>query len=233
MEYLKNKEEVKQIFDARINDNLTRGEHRCSIGGREFIVLPNVFSPAVFPNTQWFYEQFLTLFTPVDSFLEIGAGVGHVLVEVCLSNKCKKVMGSDINEHAVECARQNLAKYGQSAEMFVSDVLDGIPSEATFDLIYWNCPFHFSEEASEEMDHIERSVRDPQYVHIEKLLMTAKARLNPGGRVMLSFSYQLGNFARLQQLLEKYGWNYRVAAERPADPTNSKPALEIFELSPL
>lgn len=146
MKVIGNKEQDKKIFDARIMDNLNRGEHYCNINGKEFIVLPNVFSPAIFPNTQWFCEQFLNVLTPVDSFLEIGAGVGHVLVEACISQKCKSVMGSDINEHAVECAKLNLQKYGQKAEVFVSDVLDQIPVGKTFDLIYWNCPFHFAED---------------------------------------------------------------------------------------
>lgn len=82
----------------------------------------------------------------IESFLEIGAGAGNVLIEVALTNKCKRLMGTDINEVAIDNFKLNLKKFGVEAEAIVSDVLDQVPTERKFDLIYWNYPFHFSEE---------------------------------------------------------------------------------------
>lgn len=81
----------------------------------------------------------------------------------------------------------------------ISDVLEDIAAEKKFDLIYWNYPFHFSfEKDYDAMDEIEISLRDPKYVHLEKLLKTAKGKLLEGGKIIISFSYKLGNLQRLR-----------------------------------
>lgn len=68
-----------------------------------------------------------------------------------------------------------------------------------FDAIFWNYPFHFhSDRPFEEMNSIERSVRDPDYVHLEKYLKDAKNFLTEKGRVFFGFSKSFGKEDKLR-----------------------------------
>ncbi len=111
----------------------------------------------------------------VDYFLEIGTGAGNVLVEALLQKKCKRGFGSDISVPAIENAKLNLQKFNVEAGLAVSDVLDGIGKDNKFDLIYWNYPYHFNfHKTYEKMTLLEIGLRDPDYLHLEKLLATAR-----------------------------------------------------------
>lgn len=109
-------------------------------------------------------------------------------------------MGSDISEVAIENAKINLNKYEAQAEVYVSNVLDQIPADKKFDLIYWNYPFHYSEDKDyDSMNLIEKTCRDPNYKHLEKLLSEAKKRFNNGkGRIIITFAFNFGNFEKLK-----------------------------------
>lgn len=120
------------------------------------------------------------------------------------------------------------------ADVVVSDVLDGIDKARKFDLIYWNYPFHYHfDKAYENMDPIELSLRDPEYRHLEKLLATAKPFLTTSGAVIISFSMQLGNKTRLNELVNKYGWSYTIFVEREADETKKQHHLCLLKLIPV
>lgn len=54
-----NKEELKEILDKRINTNAESKEHTFNFNGREYLIEPGVFSPAYFPNTQWYTQTIL------------------------------------------------------------------------------------------------------------------------------------------------------------------------------
>jgi hypothetical protein len=43
------------------------------------------------------------------------------------------------------------------------------------------------------MNNIEKSIRDPGYLHLEKLLQTARDYLTQNGKILLGFSQTLGN----------------------------------------
>lgn len=82
------------------------------------------------------------------------------------------------------------------------------------------------------MDLIEKSLRDPKYEHLEKLLKTAKSRLLGSGRIIISFSYQLGNLQKLKDLVDFYGWNIKTAVERQGETNLLHPPLCLVELTP-
>ncbi len=64
------------------------------------------------------------------------------------------------------------------------------------------------------MDLIELSLRDPDYIHLDKLLATAKGYLSPCGLMIISFSLQMGNTKKMEELINKYGWSYSLLVER-------------------
>jgi methylase of polypeptide subunit release factors len=130
----------------------------------------------------------------VDNFLEVGTAAGYVLAEVILNNKCKMAMGLDISEEAINNAKANMEKFGLKADIIVSDVLLAVNKEIKFDLIYWNYPFnHCFAKPSSGLNVIEQAARDPDYVHLDQLLATAKEYLKPNGYVIISFSLVIGN----------------------------------------
>src|SRR3989338_3764874 len=79
--------------------------YRVTVSGKEFIVLPNVFSPKYFHDTELFAENF-----PVQSgeeMLEIGPGTGVISI-VAIYKGAKKVLAIDINPDAVKNTQTNI-----------------------------------------------------------------------------------------------------------------------------
>jgi hypothetical protein len=73
-------EEIRIRTDNRIKQSLEMGNHTCVINSREYLVYPDVFSPAIFLSTQWFTNTLIAHIDSVQSFLEIGVGAGTTLV---------------------------------------------------------------------------------------------------------------------------------------------------------
>ena len=71
------------------------------VNGREYTVHPNVFSPALFPATEWFANVVTANVEQGSKFIEIGAGCGAILIEVMLNRKCSFAVGSDVLPVAV------------------------------------------------------------------------------------------------------------------------------------
>jgi hypothetical protein len=65
------------------------------------------------------------------------------------------------------------------------------------------------------------------------LLKTAKAALLLNGRIIISFSYKLGNLERLREIVELYGWKENVLAIRTEDLAQNMPELCLLELTPI
>ena len=100
-------EELQKILDQRINSNSDSKEHTFNFNGREYLIEPDVFSPAFFPNTQWYTQTILEIMPKVHSFLEVGTGAGNVLIEALLQGKCDVGVGSDISVPGIANAKKN------------------------------------------------------------------------------------------------------------------------------
>ena len=101
--------------------------------------------------------------------------------------------------------------------MFESNVLDQIPEDYKFDTIFWNYPFHTSDKTNDEkLTELDISLRDPGYVHLDKVMRDAKARLEPHGKLLLGFSETTGNSAEMWARAEKWGWDIKIAERKEA-----------------
>jgi methylase of polypeptide subunit release factors len=217
----------------RIHSNEDSQEHAFEFNGHTYTVSPRVFSPAFFPNTVYFTQALLTHMPTVHSFLEVGTGMGHVLIEALLQKKAATGMGTDISPAAVENARLNGERHKVSAEWRVSDVLEQVGKEQKFDLIYWNYPFYeTSEKELSEMTEIEKTVIDSGYPHLDKFLATAKKHLTSSGFLITSYSLTLANCQQYTALIDKHGWDYKLIAERPANPSQQLPHLCLLKITP-
>ena len=103
---------------------------------------------------------------PGERVLDLGCGWGLVGIAVA-----KRVQGivltmTDVNSRAVTCAKENALRNNIPAEIKVSDGFAAL-GDATFDLILFNPPFSAG-----------KKIWQP-------IVVEAKERLSPGGRIMI------------------------------------------------
>lgn len=125
--------------------------------GHLFRIFPNVFSPFLAPSG---YLSLTLASWPIfknKRILDVGCGAGVFTVLSALSGAIR-VVGIDINPHAVENARTNVNSLGCSAvvEIRLGDLFDSVHGEEQFDIIFADLPFTSGDPA----DYLERAFFD-------------------------------------------------------------------------
>lgn len=219
-------DETKELASTT-RTNAESGE--VTICDRSYIVLPKVFDPRVFFSTNWFASSIAKLVQGESSFCEVGCGTGAVTITTLLENPELQAVAVDINPHAVQNTKENSEKYGlvQRLEVFESDVFNAIPSETTFDSIFWAMPFGYLEEG-ESVDVVDTNTFDPGYRAIKKFFETADQYLKPDGRLLVGFSHEIGNDELLEDLTQKN--NFSLALLLSEEGTEKSPVtMQIYE----
>ena len=116
---------------------------------------------------------------PLPSVFEIGTGCGVILLEIALKLGLKDIGGSDITEEAVINARKNFEKFGFEGELWASDVFDTIKDTKKYDVIFWHYPFYNTQKKYEEMDALERNLKDSNLRGISKAFADLRRYLKP------------------------------------------------------
>ena len=173
----------------------------------EFQTHPEVYEPA--EDTFLFAENLKIKET--DYVLEIGVGTG--IISIIASKTAAKVVGVDINPHAVECTRKN-AEHNKSFNIDVKegDLFDPVEDEK-FDLILFNTPYLPTDEDEKVDDQLEaawdggKEGRDT----IDRFLDGLYDHLKPHGRVQLVQS-SLSDIAKTLKRLEEIGFEAAVTA---------------------
>lgn len=74
--------------------------------------------------------------------LDFGVGAGALLIDLLLRRPEWHGMGIDISPDAIRLARENCTRHGVTAELFVSDLLDGVPRDhAPPDIVFGDPPW--------------------------------------------------------------------------------------------
>ncbi len=162
-------------------------------------VLPDVFSPKYVSDVKWFARE-VPKIVGTRSFLEIGTGTGVIALFVALHG-AKNIVATDINPIAVKNARQTFRLHGFQIPVCGGNVFAPIRHGEKFDVIFWNHPFHFSEE--KPMTMLDCGGYDYQYKSLKAFFAGAKQHLNAGGEVLLGTSKN----ARLD-LIKAFGREY-------------------------
>jgi len=225
--------ENKEYLDASLKAlDASRKEtrpYRISLFGREFIVLPNVFSPKYYDDDKFFGANLPGLVGPKE-MLEIGSGTGILSVLCALNGAC--VTAVDINKQAAENTKQNAKLHGVKIDVRESDLFSSIEADEKFELIFWNHPFGWI--SREPRDILEKAVIDRGYSELERFFKSAKKHLAENGKILLGTS-SLAALLEIKGLAEKYGFSFKllVKSEKEFFESDILIDLRIYELAPL
>ena len=180
--------------------------------GKDFTVLPGVFSPKYYAETEFYTRQVVDLLRPGEDYLDMGSGVGVTAVMAAL--KDVNVTAADINPAAVENTRQNAQHHGVTDKIKIleSDVYSALGSDDKFDTIYWNCPFGFRKEGT-QLTPLEEAVYDPGYRKNREFIMGAMQHLKPGGQLLMGVSSTLGDLEAVRRFAKEAGIEFTQIAE--------------------
>ncbi|CAF1152667.1 unnamed protein product [Rotaria sordida] len=214
-------------------------KHIIELGGHEFIVYPNVFSPAVFPLPDHLVKTWLDLIHIIkpESVLEIGSGAGYLAILAAL-NGANRVTATDITQDAIENIQANIEKYnlGDRMQAVYGSVFEPFDKNDRFDVIFWDIPFCHIDKPMEELSALERTVFNPGYILSEAYLKGAHQHLTDNGRVFVAFSKMLGHPEKLLELTNKYGWCLELVMNLEQVTSNiegiydNKADINIYEL---
>jgi len=127
--------------------------------------------------------------TPGERALEMGCGTG--LISCHLAAAGAVLTAADVNPRAVRCTRANLTRNGLPGEVVESDLFANVPG--SFDLIVFNPPY-LSVEEDGLLEKAWAGGKEGVDVLVP-FLTGARERLEPGGRIVLLLSSEMGQGA--------------------------------------
>lgn len=152
-----------------------------TVAGAPFVVLPEVFNPALFSTSEFLVTYLGPETVPSGLVLDMGTGSG--VGAVVAARWARRVIAVDINPAAVRCVQINalLNHVDAKVEARLGDLFDPVRDEV-FDLILFNPPY-FPGRPRDMYDHAWRS-EDV----IPRFLADLPTRLAPGGVALVVVS---------------------------------------------
>lgn len=204
---------------------LEKTEYTATVCNKEFIVLPGVFSPKYFIDTEFFAENIK--FIPGEQFLEIGSGTGVISVFAAL--KGSDVVATDISHQAVLNTTKNAELHQVSDKI---DVLGGSLFESVrnmkFNTIFWNIPFN-NIDIAEPITTELLSIADPGDFFKIRFIQESVNFLKPNGKILIGTSSNYGDFETLTETLEETGYEWKIAAQKVFSFNGDSMNLELIE----
>jgi len=141
---------------------------------------------------------------PGDRVLEVGTGSGLIAAEL---GRVTGVIATDINPHAVICAKK------KGVEVVQSDLFCGIRS--TFDLILFNPPYLPTQPEERIDDWLEYALNGGENgrVVIERFAEHVGCVLAPGGRILLLIS-SLTGLPEVRNLFFRSGFKSEILVKK-------------------
>ncbi len=177
-------------------------------GGRDVLVLPNVFNPVLFKSGAFLAETLdERLVPPGSSVLDMGTGTGIGAIAAC--GFAERVVAVDINPDAVRCTRINALLHGVENRVDVreGDLFEPLEPQETFDVILFNPPYFEGEPA----DAYDRSWRSPDLA--ERFAATTGGYLSGTGMALLVLSSD-GDCTGFLNAFRRHGYVITTIAER-------------------
>jgi tRNA1(Val) A37 N6-methylase TrmN6 len=133
------------------------------------------------------------------TILDVGTNNGALLLYASLKNKAKHYYGVDINEKALELAKESMIENGFDNYTFYHSEFQNLKMEQV-DYIVSNPPYFDGEHVSENMD--KRRARFAEFLPLEELVKHSKRLLKDRGSLFLVYpSFKL---PQVISCLDKY-----------------------------
>ena len=149
---------------------------------------------------------------PDSRVLEVGCGTG--IVSFALSGLAASVVACDINPHAVDVCKKNVARNKiKNVEVVESDLFSNISGR--FDLIVFNTPYlpqDSDETVSGEINHAWDGGADGRKV-IDKFLSGVSKHLSSSGKVIFLES-SLSDYEKSVRYLESIGFEVKIVSRK-------------------
>ncbi len=202
------------------------------IQGYSFEIFPGVFSPAISSDTLWFSQKLLPI-VKGKSLLEIGTGTGVI---ACLAKLggASRVVATDINPNAVKNAIHNVKKHGLDISVLQGDMYFSIGREEKFDVIFWNHPFNYTENKTDQQDDLAVSVFDLHYASLKKFFCDGKDFLNPGGLLLLGTG-SIARIKKIKKISANAGFTAKLVCKQVVDVSQfhkTKMDIRLYIFSP-
>ncbi|MFA5771446.1 MAG: HemK2/MTQ2 family protein methyltransferase [Thermoplasmata archaeon] len=151
---------------------------------------------------------------PNEEVLEIGTGTGIIGIRCALLGG--KVTTTDINPHAIACAKENVSLNNVKMKIIKSDLFKNV--RGTFNVIIFNPPYLPTAKGDHCGGWIDKALDGGKKGDkvIVKFLKNFDKHLKPGGRVYLIVS-SLNDPEKCFELIKKKKMSIRKIAEKKLD----------------
>ncbi|MFH5227894.1 50S ribosomal protein L11 methyltransferase [Antrihabitans spumae] len=219
---------TKSLERSKFSRERNSGDNEIVVGGDEWTLLEDVFSPADTRSTLAHID--LLDFTEGETFLEIGSGIGMIAVKAALGG-CRSVVATDINPAAVANTERNVRRFGVADRVTTvhSDLFDGLSPDLRFDTIYWHsnnvwAPPTLALQSVHELAYV-----DPGYAAHRRFLREARNFVSDRGRVLLALSSRAGR-RELEDLAAQEGAKFVDVRSKTVDEPEGAVSYDLIEV---
>jgi len=149
-----------------------------------------------------------------DVVLDMGTGCG--MMGILAAKKAEKVVATDLNPHAIDCAKMNakLSKVADKMDIRLGDLFQPVKQDERFSLILFNAPY-LPSNPDEEKTWIGRAWAGGPMGRqlIDRFISEAPQYLNKHGRILLVQS-SLSNVNETLQKLRETGLKAGILADK-------------------
>lgn len=179
------------------------GEYSIEVDGVPLLAHSQVFSPKYFRSSHILLSVFP--FRNGERLLEVGCGLGTISIIAALKHN-NHVVATDINPYAVKLCWKNAHTHNLEGRVDIrlGDVFSAITPSETFDTVFWDPPFVWTNDDYVHQSPIERAVFDPGYRQIERFIRQSHRYLNKNGRLLMNFGSN-GDIEKFTQLVRACG----------------------------
>lgn len=161
------------------------------------LVLARKFHPQVFADAEHGKAAYGTdLHGNALRLIDVGTGSGAIAVSLSHELPGAEVAAVDLSPEALDVARQNAERLGAKVQFTVSDVLEAVPEEPTFDFVVSNPPYVGLDEADKVQQvvlqnepHMALFAGAEGLAVIRRLIPQSWARLKPGGWLLMEIGW--------------------------------------------